>query len=724
MKWGSLSSAYQVGSGAFPRDRTPSLLYNKPMWILSIFRLDRKFQWIFTVLWVLWVLAVVYYYFGHTSPWDLPIESIRDNLGNFHLSRALFVLASVLKTLLLDSAFFVVFFALGSRIRHFIGLRENLPMIPILEIVLGMLGIQMVWLGLGLNRLWNEALLLPLGCLFLGFSLWEVSRGFFKRGKRSFPHPQTVFQWILGGLCLAMVLLLFAQAALPEVFFDALVYHLSVLRVWDLAGGITNLPTNLYSFFPFGGEMVFYGAFHWGSGEAVVGLNGMLLILTAGAAGTWAWEEAGPTAAYLAAGWVLSLPLMVAGAWCAQVDGLHALLTLLFFYCLSRYSQKGTASWIFMGGVLAGAALGVKYTAFLSLGVGLVVWGKDIVAKLRLKISWVLLGLIPLVVLFLPWLIKNWVYSGNPLYPYLGSWFHGLALPEGRMAHLMSDHIQALGSGESFASWIGRVFTRDLDKTVSPLLFSFLPLLFFGKDIKGQGWKILTVGWVSLFIELALSHQLRLCLVSIVVIIVGMSVVVGQVQEKGLGGLWKAVCVVVFVLNFLLVFRYSVNFFGSLKMWSGGENRDEYLARCTQTITFYHLAKDCGRWFSSDDLLLVAGDCRSLYYPQPVVANSSFDVPVLADLARKRKDGDGIALGLKEMGLEGLVVLKTEGIRNSQNYQPYALTDEQWARLDDFIQHHTRLVEMIPLGGIYRFSPELLPAQGPVLDLFLYFKNL
>jgi hypothetical protein len=120
--------------------------------------------------------------------------------------------------------------------------------------------------------------------------------------------------------------------------------------------------------------------------------------------------------------------------------------------------------------------------------------------------------------------------------------------------------------------------------------------------------------------------------------------------------------------------------------------------------------------------LLVAGDGRSLYYPLPVVANSSFDVPVLADLARKRKDGDGIALGLREMGLEGLVVMKLEGIRLSRNYQPYALTDEQWARLDDFIQHHTRLVEMIPLGGIYRFFPEPIPAQGLIPDLLLYFK--
>jgi hypothetical protein len=519
-----------------------------------------------------------------------------------------------------------------------------------------------------------------------------------------------------------MILLLFAQVSLPEVYYDALTYHLSVLRAWSQAGGITNLPTNLYSYFPFGTEMVFYGPFHWGSEEAVEGLNVIFLILVAWAAGTWAREEGGKTASYLAAGWVLSLPLMASVAWCAQVDGLHALTTLLFFYCLSQTSRKMTVPWLVTSAIMGGMAMAVKYTAFLTLSAGLMVWGKDIARKTRLNLSLVLGVSIPLAVLSLPWLIKNWVYSGNPFYPYVGSWFHGFALPADRMAYLMSVHVQALGSGENFFLWISQVFARDLDKTLAPLLFSFLPLLFFAGGAREKGGKILSAGFLSLFLGLALTHLMRLNLGPITVIIVGLSIVVGPIQGKGLGGLWKAGFLVFFILNLQLVFRYSVNFFGSVPMWLGEETRDEYLAHCPQTMTYYPLAKDCGRWFSPNDHLLLAGDCRSLYYPLPVIANSPFDVPALVVLARKRKDGDGIARGLQEMGVEGLVVLKKEGVRLSELNHPYSLSDQEWARLDDFIQHHARLLEMTNLGGIYRFYREPIPKQAPVPDLLLYFK--
>ena len=613
-----------------------------------------------------------------------------------------------------------------------------------------------------------------LALLALGAALWDAAQFLlrthdktpdFHRGdaqkdllidtfspKELFAHSSSpsAFNWVLGGLCLLVGLLSIGQAALPEVYFDSLTYHLSALRGWFQAQGLTNLSTNLYTAFPFGGEMDFLGAFRWGSGEAVKGLNAFILILLAMAAGAWAWEESGKNSAFLAAGLVLSFPLAVTGAWTAQVDILQALFTLLFFYCLSK--GKGSNSSLLTSGIMAGSALAVKYTALLGLGVGLLFWGSGLLAQIRKKPFLVPGLLVPPILLFLPWLLKNWAYTANPLYPYLGSWFGGHGLPAERMAQLMRDHIQSFAPGETLAFWAQRVFTRDMDKTIAPVLFSFLPLLFLGKGAKGRpcmnvfrnsngklgrtflhlivetkkcpAMKLLAAGGLSLFLGLAVTHQLRLGLGSLIICFVGMSLFVEKYLEKGLRKGWKTAVLVFFALNLTAVLRLGVLYFGDVRVWDGAENREAYLTQCPQTATYYPLARDCGRWFSQDEKLLVAGDARGLYYSLPVITNSVFDVQVMAGLARESPDGEGIALALKEMGVNGLVVMKDEGLRLSRGYTQYPLTDEEWGRIDGFIQHHTRLLELTPLGGIYRFSPESLPKQRLIPDLFLCFKPL
>jgi hypothetical protein len=326
--------------------------------------------------------------------------------------------------------------------------------------------------------------------------------------------------------------------------------------------------------------------------------------------------------------------------------------------------------------------------------------------------------------LFLPWLLKNWVYTANPLYPYLGSWFGGNGLPAEKMAELMRDHIQAFGPGETFTLWIQRVFTRDLDKTICPILFSFLPLLLIGKKAGGSVRRLLIAGGLALILSLAVSHQLRLGLGALMVCFVGMSLFVGTGLDGAWRKGWKAAALVFVVFNLAVTLRLGLLYYGDMRIWGGQQSREEYLNLCPQTMTYYPLAQDCERYFLPNEKILVAGDSRGLYYPQPVMTNSVFDPQVMAGLARNQSDGDGIALGLREMGVDGLVVLREEGNRLSRSYSHYPMTDAEWGKIDDFIQAHARLMESTPLGAIYRFSPDRMEKRHPIPDLFLCFKPI
>lgn len=486
-------------------------------------RLTRKTQWLFQTLWVVWAVWLTYHYFGHESLLGQGFwETIRKDLCDARLVVALSVFLSLLKTLLLDLAFIVVFWAWGRRLGRILGRPGTGPMVPILETALGLAGVQLFWMGWGLNRLWREEMIFPIALSALGLALWDAAQilrselthhstlsplgpnlmgsvrdkektlilG--KRVKRNaFTHLDLslVYNLILGGLCLLAVFLSLGQAALPDVYYDSLVYHLSTLNDWTQTHGISNLSTNLYAAFPFGGEMDFLGAFLWGSGEAVKGLNAFILVLLALASGGWAWEESGKNSAFLAAGLVLGFPLAVTGAWTTRVDLLQALFILLFYYCLGRAGSSvktGGKSWFWRAGIMAGAALAVKYTALLGIGTGLLVWGPGLLGQREKKLSVVLGLLVPPLILFLPWLIKNWAYTANPLYPYLGSWFGGHGLPPERMAQLMRDHVEAFAPGETWTLWVQRIFTRDLGGTIAPVLFSFFPCFSWERGPRGK----------------------------------------------------------------------------------------------------------------------------------------------------------------------------------------------------------------------------------------------
>ncbi|MCP4415175.1 MAG: phospholipid carrier-dependent glycosyltransferase, partial [Chloroflexi bacterium] len=107
-----------------------------------------------------------------------------------------------------------------------------------------------------------------------------------------------------------------------------------------------------------------------------------------------------------------------------QVAALAALL---------RWRQKEQTGWLILSGLLCGLAMGLKYTSFITplLLAGFVVWhylqkGNQRLRRLKDFSSAVKKGLRPLLILTLsttlvalPWYLKNWVFTGNPIYPFL-----------------------------------------------------------------------------------------------------------------------------------------------------------------------------------------------------------------------------------------------------------------------------------------------------------------
>jgi 4-amino-4-deoxy-L-arabinose transferase-like glycosyltransferase len=119
------------------------------------------------------------------------------------------------------------------------------------------------------------------------------------------------------------------------------------------------------------------------------------------------------------AGWILlllvTMPMVaVLAAW-AYNDLALAFYQLAALYALLSHTESRRWGWLFVAGLLSGLALGLKYTAFpLPLvGMAYLLWQPGRRWR-KVAVFALLTGLVAA-----PWYLRNWAFTGNPVYPFL-----------------------------------------------------------------------------------------------------------------------------------------------------------------------------------------------------------------------------------------------------------------------------------------------------------------
>lgn len=676
---------------------------------------------------ILWTLLVFGHYFSPGKALDLSfISTIWNTPGRIDPHKLLVNGAGSLKIFLCCVLVGFTLWRWGRKLQHWLGLKvENLFLRFSLEMVFGILLFNGLWLGLGFNLLWFEPLLLPLLLLLFAAALWDLHRDFLRFQKfPSFAWP-TRPQTALGLLGFLSLLLSLGQGSVPETYFDALVYHLSTLDLWSRSHGITEISNNLYSYYPFGGELYFFSGFLLQGSEAAKTLNAFAALLCALAAAGWAATEAGAAKGWLLWTLVLTFPLVSATVWTTQVDVVLALFLLLFFFTFSRWAWEGEGlRWVVAAGLLGGAALTVKYTAGLGIAASFLALGstrREAFAPRKWKGWAVLLSLLALSVL--PWLVKNGCATGNPFYPYLSWLMGGKALASERMAALMADHQSVLSGNFSPGDWFIRVFDRELDKTTAPLLYAFLPFLFLPGRWRPFTKFMLILSGSYLIGSFLLSYQPRLAIPALLSCMTAFAFVLGELKDPPWTRLWTWVLLVFSLLSFLSLCRLSVNYYQPFKVWGGLQTRQEYLSERPQTASYIGLTAAAKGKLIHSDRLLVAGDARGLYYPNAATTNSVFDEQVLETLARSENDGEGIRKALRKMGVDALAISGQEGMRVARAYGHYRLAPAEWAKLENFIQGWTDLVYLEGVNGIYRLRSQPVERKQRIPNLLSLFRH-
>jgi hypothetical protein len=343
---------------------------------------------------------------------------------------------------------------------------------------LGMSAVGLLTLLLGLAGLLNRGVFIG---LFLAAIGTEVALRF-QAGKSMPPEPRAnhggsqvagarqnypLFFWLTVGVVVPFLIVMWLGSMTPEADFDVGTYHFEGPKEYFQNGRITFLSHNFYTNFPFLTEMfallgmVLRGDWYWGALAGKSALFGCAPLTALGlfAAGRrWFSVPAGLLAVvvYLTTPWIDRVSIIAL----AEGGMTYFLFATMFAAMMAverLHAGQSASRWIFITGLLAGSGMGCKYTGLMqvvipaAIGLAVAAWiyrpsirpaskdqspkSEEAEPQTSSKGSWTLdLGLwtktvaifaAGLAITVGPWLLKNVVFTGNPVYPLAYNIFGG-----------------------------------------------------------------------------------------------------------------------------------------------------------------------------------------------------------------------------------------------------------------------------------------------------------
>jgi hypothetical protein len=509
------------------------------------------------------------------------------------------------------------------------------------------------------------------GVARLQSSSWKLLKGVISRGEQ-IPYALVAksLAVITVGLFLMAMLL---GSLLPPTDFDVKAYHLTGPKEYFLNGRITFLEHNVYTNFPFLTEMqcllgmVLRQDWYRGAlaGQAVLMGFAPLAAMALFCAGRrWFGETVGWLAAviYLSTPWTYRLAVI------AYVEGaLSCYLFLTLFAVLLaveslRREGHGSASnrLFLLAGLFAGSAMACKYPGLVSVVIplGLVsllaVRVKDhghrpsaLFSRLA-RLRGALVFLIGTALAVGPWLLKNLVTTGNPVYPLAYGLFGGRDWDAASHAKWNAGH-----SPTTYA--ISDLAEKFIDVTakadwLSPLLFGLSPLALLAVNrgaLLNQHSRLSPLAprpllcWLWLYVAYLfaqwwlLTHRIDRFWVPLIPV-VALLAAVGCVWSPS--KLWQRACGVFVVLSVLFNLGFITTPLCGFNAYlsdldqarEGAENTAEGIRYLNQLV---------GKQPLSETVLCV-GEAQVFDARMPVIYHTVFDQPILRDWLAKRPAED------------------------------------------------------------------------------------
>jgi len=322
--------------------------------------------------------------------------------------------------ILFGAAFFILTsLALGTLLFRVLAVRLYRLEETLLAFVAGSGLLSAILLVLCTVKAARASLFLAAGVIAIGAALWLRDR----HDRDTLPSLPKAWSIAFSIPIAAFSVWYFVNALAPEMSPDGMAYHLWLPAEYSRAHGFVRIPASIFANFPQGMELLFLFAFVFGKHSSAALVHFSFLATLPWLILCYGCRFGFPRAAAAAAVLTFTSPIVGIDGSSAYVDVGLATIGFALFYVLQIWDADRQPGLLVLAGALAGFALAVKYTGVMALLYALifVAWKLGRNPKLMFRAT-LAVGAAALVFI-VPWLAKNWIWTGNPVSPFANRWF-------------------------------------------------------------------------------------------------------------------------------------------------------------------------------------------------------------------------------------------------------------------------------------------------------------
>ncbi|MEK6409359.1 MAG: glycosyltransferase family 39 protein [Acidobacteriota bacterium] len=287
----------------------------------------------------------------------------------------------------------------------------------------------------------------------------------------------------------------------PPTAWDATMYHLAYAKIYVQNHQLVLTPYLRFPVFPQNNEMLFTLALQVQDDVLAQLVEFLMMAVLVAAMIAFGWRFFSRRAGLWAGAILLQSPLVIWLGTVAYVELGLMLFVMMTVYALWNFLESRQQHWLILAGAFCGLAMGTKYTGLFFLLVLTVV---ALFAGWKRRNLWQSLRPLALaIVIFAPWIVRNFYYTKNPLFPFFYDVFgraFGYELWKPEDFHEMHRAIYSqLGVGKDIEAlillpWNLVAHWRSFGALISPLCLFAPHLLFIFGIARERTRGLLTIG--------------------------------------------------------------------------------------------------------------------------------------------------------------------------------------------------------------------------------------
>ncbi|MBN1932228.1 MAG: glycosyltransferase family 39 protein [Desulfobacterales bacterium] len=249
----------------------------------------------------------------------------------------------------------------------------------------------------------------------------------------SFFSLKTFFKILIIGLLTSLVITVIILASVPPVSRDALTHHLAVPKLYLQHGGMFEIPSLKFSYYPMNLDLLYMIPLFFGNDIIPKFIHFIFALLTAFLIFRYLKNRLDSIYGLLGVLFFLSLPVIIKLSTTVYVDlGLIFFSAAALIYFLKWIENQFKLKYLIISSVYCGLALGTKFNGLivfflLTLFVPFIysrVMRNEAHPRPQRAFGYGVLFMLSALLIYSPWMIRSYIWTNNPVYPLYNNWFN------------------------------------------------------------------------------------------------------------------------------------------------------------------------------------------------------------------------------------------------------------------------------------------------------------